>query len=130
MTVMYSDDNGEHFYNTIENLPVSAPAPGGEDGFLSKGHDNHLYFFGNDQYWKSIPNANDILNVIAFPSEWYYEIENENGSITYQYMYQAGDTVVNDEPAHILVKINTLYDKGLREEVTYEHVYVRDGKVY
>ncbi len=125
----YSLDHGEHFYNTIENLPLSEPVVGGEDGFLSKGHDNHLYFFGNDQYWKSIPNANDIPNVIAIPSEWYYEIENENGSITYQYMYQAGDTVVGDEPSHILVKINTLYDKGLREDVTREYVYMRDGKV-
>ena len=130
VVLAYSLDHGEHFYNTVENLPVSAPAPGGEDGFLSKSYDNHLYFFGNDQYWKSIPNADDIPNVIAFPSEWYYEIENENGSITYQYMYQAGDTIVNDEQTHILVKINTLYDKGLGNEVTREYVYVRDGKVY
>ncbi len=130
VVLAYSLDHGEHFYNTVENLPVSAPAPGGEDGFLSKSYDNHLYFFGNDQYWKSIPNSDDIPNVIAFPSEWYYEIENENGSITYQYMYQAGDTIVNDEPSHILVKINTLYDKGLHDEVTHEYVYVRDGKVY
>ena len=63
-------------------------------------------------------------------SEWYYEIENENGSITYQYMYQAGDTIVQDEPTHILVRINTLYDKGLRDEVTHEYVYKRDNKVY
>ena len=130
VVLAYSLDHGEHFYNTIENLPVSAPAPGGEDGFLSKSYDNHLYFFGNEQYWKSLPNADDIPNVIAFPSEWYYEIENENGSITYQYMYQAGDTIVQDEPTHILVKINTLYDKGLRDEVTHEYVYLRDGKVY
>ncbi len=130
VVLAYSLDHGEHFYNTIENLPVSAPAPGGEDGFLSKSYDNHLYFFGNEQYWKSIPNADDVPNVIAFPSEWYYEIENENGSITYQYMYQAGDTIINDEQTHILVKINTLYDKGLSDEVTREYVYVRDGKVY
>ena len=65
-----------------------------------------------------------------FGSEWYYEIQNENGSITYQYMYQAGDTIVNDEPTQILVKINTLYDKGLRDEVTHEYVYERDGKLY
>ena len=63
-------------------------------------------------------------------SEWYYEIQNENGSITYQYMYQAGDTIVQDEPTQILVKINTLYDKGLREEVTREYVFERDGKLY
>ncbi len=62
--------------------------------------------------------------------EWYYEIQNEDGSITYQYMYQAGDTIIKDEPTHILVKINTLYDKGLRDEVTHEYVYERDGKLY
>ena len=63
-------------------------------------------------------------------SEWYYEIQNENGSITYQYMYHAGDTIVQDEPTHILVKINTLYDKGIHEEVTREYVYERDGRLY
>ena len=45
-------------------------------------------------------------------------------------MYQAGDTIIQDEPTHILVKINTLYDKGLRDEVTHEYVYERDGKLY
>ena len=126
----YSLDHGEHFYNTVGDLPLSEPAPGGDDGFLSKGYDNHLYFLGNGQYWKSIPNANDIPNLIAFPSGWYYEIENENGSITYQYICQVGDTIVGDEPSHILVKINTLYDKGLHDEETREYVYMRDGKVY
>ena len=63
-------------------------------------------------------------------SEWYYEIQNDNGSITYQYLYQAGDTIVQDEPTHILVKINTLYDKDLHQDVTHEYVYERDGKVY
>ncbi len=63
-------------------------------------------------------------------SEWYYEIQNENGTITYQYMYQAGDTIVQDEPTHILVKINTLYDKDVHTEETHEYVYERDGKLY
>ena len=73
----------------------------------------------------------DYTNVTP-PShpEWYYEILNENGTITYQYMYQAGDTIINDEPTHILVKINTLYDKGLREEVTHEYVFELNGKLY
>ena len=62
--------------------------------------------------------------------EWYYEILNDDGTITYQYMYQAGDTIINDEPTHILVKINTLYDKGLREEVTHEYVFELNGKLY
>ena len=62
--------------------------------------------------------------------EWYYEILNDDGSITYQYMYQAGDTLIQDEPTHILVKINTLYDKGMREEVTHEYVFELNGKLY
>jgi hypothetical protein len=62
--------------------------------------------------------------------EWYYEILNDDGTITYQYMFQAGDTIINDEPTHILVKINTLYDKGLREEVTHEYVFELNGKLY
>ena len=62
--------------------------------------------------------------------EWYYEIQNEDGSITYQYMYQAGDTIINDEPTHILVKINTLYDKDLHQDVSHEYVYELNGKLY
>ena len=33
--------------------------------------------------------------------EWYYEILNENGTITYQYMYQAGDTIINGKTTAI-----------------------------
>ena len=88
--------------------------------------DNGLNFY----YRINITEA-EVLNPILPPgAEWYYEILNENGSITYQYMYQAGDTIIQDEPTHILVKINTLYDKDLIEEITHEYVYERDGKVY
>ena len=73
----------------------------------------------------------DYTNVTP-PShpEWYYEIQNEDGTITYQYLYQAGDTIIQDEPTHILVRINTLYDKGLRDEVTHEYVFELNGKLY
>ena len=88
--------------------------------------DNGLNF-----YYRININEAEVLNPILPPgAEWYYEILNENGSITYQYMYQAGDTIVQDEPTHILVKINTLYDKDLHQDVTHEYVYERDGKVY
>ena len=86
---------------------------------------------GLNYYYRIHINEAEVLNE-GFPlgSEWYYEIQNENGSITYQYMYQAGDTIVNDEPTQILVKINTLYDKDIHTDVTHEYVYERDGKVY
>ena len=82
-------------------------------------------------YGNAYIGVDNSLGFLApFGNEWYYEIQNENGSITYQYMYQAGDTIINNDTAHILVKINTLYDKGLRDEVTHEYVYERDGKLY
>ena len=87
---------------------------------------------GCKEAYETAPNWEYFQNFIEdiIRQEWYYEIQNENGSITYQYMYQAGDTIINNDTAHILVKINTLYDKGLHDEVTHEYVYVRDGKVY
>ena len=71
-----------------------------------------------------------FVSPFSFNPEWYFEIQNGNGSITYQYLYQAGDTIVNDDPAHILVRVNTLYDKDTHTEVTHEYVYESDGKVY
>ena len=127
----YSLDHGEHFFNTVENLPLSEPAPGGEDGFLSKGRDNHLYFHGNGQYWKSIPNANDIPTAFPLPSEWYYEIQFDDGSITYQHLECVGDTTIGTERPKIIVRSNTHYDRDtLFTETTHEYVYEENGKVY
>ena len=95
----------------------------------------HEFFETEIRISSSIGNAyigvdNSLGFMAPIGNEWYYEIQNENGSITYQYMYQAGDTIVNDEPTHILVKINTLYDKDIHTDVTHEYVYERDGKLY
>ena len=82
-------------------------------------------------YGNAYIGVDNSLGFLApFGNEWYYEIQNENGSITYQYMYQAGDTIVQDEPTHILVKINTLYDKDIHTDVTHEYVYEREGKLF
>ena len=89
--------------------------------------DSYEYFYFNGI---NILEINEIDAPFIIGNEWYYEIQNDNGSITYQYLYQAGDTIVQDEPTHILVKINTLYDKDLHQDVTHEYVYERDGKVY
>ncbi len=92
----------------------------------------HSYDFYSPYQFKGINilEISDIGATFPLSNEWYYEIENENGSITYQHLYQSGDTIVNDEPTQILVKINTLYDKGLRDEVMHEYIQERDGKVY
>ena len=63
-------------------------------------------------------------------TEWYYEIQNEDGSITYQHLEYAADTTVNDKDVKIIIRTNTLYDKYIHTEVTREYVYEDDDKVY
>ena len=88
------------------------------------GYDDIMFFHQGDDGCTSDPD-NESAQL-----EWYYEILNEDGSITYQHLMQSGDTVIQDEPTHILVRINTLYDKEKHDEVTHEYIYERDNKVY
>jgi len=97
-------------------------------GEVFKWYDNSYEYFNFSGI--HILEISDIVEPFPHGSEWYYEIQNENGSITYQYMYLAGDTIVQDEPTHILVKINTLYDKDIHEDVTHEYIKEQGGKVY
>ncbi len=62
--------------------------------------------------------------------EWYYEILNENGSITYQHLEYTADTTINHKEVQIIIRTNTLYDKGEHSEVTREYVYGEDGIIY
>jgi hypothetical protein len=94
----------------------------------------------NDNYlWlEDTNNTNDGFPVCVYieptnlvsGSEWYYEILNDDGSITYQYLQHTNDTTIQDEPVQIIVKINTLYDKGEHIEKSYEYIFERDGKIY
>ena len=63
-------------------------------------------------------------------TEWYYEITNANGSVTYQYLECAADTTIGTTRPKVIVKSNTLYDKDLHTKVTHEYVYSEDGIVY
>ena len=62
--------------------------------------------------------------------EWYYEILNENGSITYQHLEYTADTTINHKDVQIIIRTNTLYDKGEHSEMTREYVYGEDGVIY
>ena len=63
-------------------------------------------------------------------TEWYYEIQNEDGSITYQHLEYAADTTVNEKDVKIIIRTNTLYDKYIHTEVTREYVYEENNVVY
>ena len=82
--------------------------------------------------WSEFTNiTEDCGGLPAFNgSEWYYEILNENGSITYQHLEYAADTTVSHKDVQIIIRTNTLYDKGEHVEVTREYIYEEDNKVY
>ena len=124
----YSFDHGEHFYNTFENLPISELAPTG----LSIGWDNHMYFVGDGQFWRSIPYADDIPSIFTLFSDWYYEILNDDGNISYQHLEYVGDTLFDraGKRPKVIVRSNTHYDRSEITEVTHEYVYEENGKVY
>ena len=71
-----------------------------------------------------------VGNISSLGSEWYYEILNENGSTTYQHLEYAADTTINNKDVKIIIRTNTLYDKGIHNEVTHEYIYEDFGKVY
>ena len=62
-------------------------------------------------------------------SEWYYEIEWDNGDITYQHLECTGDTVMQGKRPKVIVRSNTHYDRE-EIEVTHEYIYEEDGIVY
>ena len=124
----YSFDHGEHFYNTFEDLPISELVPTD----LAIGWDNHMYFFGDGRFWRSIPCVDDIPSIFSLLSDWYYEILNNDGSITYQHLEHIGDTLFDraGKRPKIIVRSNTHYDRNSTTETTHEYVYEEDGKVY
>ena len=64
-------------------------------------------------------------------SEWYYEIQNDDGSTTYQHLEYTADTTIGTERPKIIVRTNTIYDRdAITTEVTHEYVFERNGKVY
>ena len=79
------------------------------------------------EYWQ---NGNFEEDCEFVGSEWYYEILNENGSLTYQHLRYAADTTVSHKDVKIIIRNNTLYDKGRGIEITQEYIYEEDNKVY
>jgi hypothetical protein len=63
-------------------------------------------------------------------SEWYYEIQNDDGSTTYQHLEYTADTTIGTERPKIIVRTNTIYDRNEHTEVTHEYVYEENGLVY
>ena len=92
-----------------------------------------LEAYQNAEGWNEFTNITEDCGsgLIEFHgSEWYYEIQDENGNITYQHLEYTADTTVNHKDVQIIIRTNTLYDKGEHQEVTREYLYLEDEVVY
>ena len=89
---------------------------------------------GTSELYRTAPGWDYFTNFIEtemnLEGEWYYEILNDNGTITYQHLEYAADTTIGNERPKIIVRSNTIYDRGEHTEVTHEYILERDGKVY
>ena len=99
--------------------------------------DYKFYIWKNFEKQCQIENCDAINDACVFDpfiephTEWYYEIQNENGSITYQHLEYTADTTINNERPKIILRSNTLYDRDeIITETTHEYVYEKNGKVY
>ena len=105
------------FYEYDPNLPIHIP-------------------FGCTEVYQNAEGWNYFSNFIEtemnLEGEWYYEILNDDGSITYQHLECVGDTLIGREGKRpkVIVRSNTHYLRDTITEVTHEYVYEENGMVY
>ena len=103
---------------------------------LGQDSDYNYYVWKNFEKQYKVEGCNDLYDMCVFDpffspnAEWYYEILNDNGSITYQHLEYTADTTIGNERPKIIVRSNTIYDRDEVTEVTHEYVFERNGKVY
>ena len=107
--------NSSSFYECDPNIPVHIPIGCTET-------------YQNAEGWSYFSNF--IETELNLEGEWFYEILNDDGTITYQHLEYAADTTIGTERPKIIVRSNTIYDRNEHTVVTHEYVYERDGKVY
>ena len=73
---------------------------------------------------------NDSLAYPFLGTEWYYEIQNPNGAVTYQYLECTSDTTVNSHRAKVIVRTNKIYDKDEITIKTHEYLFEENDVVY
>jgi hypothetical protein len=68
--------------------------------------------------------------VFPIQSEWYYEIQWDDGSTTYQHLEYTSDTTIGTSRPKVIVRSNTHYDRDTITEVTHEYILEEGNKVY
>ena len=114
---------------SMDNSPSSFEVPNDAHLIVPCGR---IEIYSNSAWGEVFNNiSDDCGEPMPFnASEWYYEIINENGSVTYQHLEYASDTTVNHKEVVVIIRTNTLYDKDSFAEATQEYVYEEDSVVY
>ena len=124
------------------NMPITKMKRIGDDiyatGFMERNEGHTGTIWKNFEVFQTMNSHCTVVGDICFyeppfpvaQSEWYYEIMNNEGSITYQYLECAGDTTINCKRPKIIIRSNTQYDREIHTHVTHEYIYMEDGKVF
>jgi len=106
------------------------------NSFIGVNSDIPIYIpFGTTETYHNAPGWDYFTNFIETEintneGEWYYEILNSDGSITYQHLVCTGDTVVQGKRPKVIVRSNTHYDRDGQTEVTHEYIFEENNIVY
>ena len=108
---------------------------GYDNSFMGVNRDIPIYIpFGTIDAYTIAPGWDYFNNFIEsemnLEGEWYYEIQNDDGTITYQHLEYAADTTIGTQRPKIIVRSNTIYDRDTLTETTHEYVYEENGKVF
>lgn len=131
------DDSGDHqmlsnFDGNYANNIFATPS----DIYVCGKKDNKVSIWKNFVVIKQYDDIENITNIavdergIGINDDWYYEILNDNGSITYQHLECQTDTVIESKRPKVIVRSNTQYDRDEIIHVTHEYVYEENGKLY
>ena len=117
-------EDGHHFFGWMEIYWDGIFVPEGKMIYLDR-----MAFCTIPDYplrW----GQTSIESFLLDNTEWYYEIQNDDGSITYQHLKAEGDTTIHEKRPKIIIRSNTQYDRDEITEVTHEYIYEEDGIVY
>ena len=92
-----------------------------------------LEAYQNSESWNRFTNITEDCGDGSFiqpDSEWYYEILNDDGCVTYQHLEYVADTTVSHKDVKIIIRNNTLYDKTRKNVITKEYLYEENNKLY
>ena len=108
---------------------------GYDNSFMGVNRDIPIYIpFGTIDAYTIAPGWDYFNNFIEsemnLEGEWYYEIQNDDGTITYQHLEYAADTTIGTERPKIIVRTNTIYDRDEFTEITHEYILEEGNVVY